>query len=102
MMLPLKVVVLPSVAEEPTWKKTLHACASLTSMTEEADAVVSVLPIWKTNNAPGSFRASNMSGPVISTAEADLYVPGTRICPPRSAAMIWAVGVRLLAALYAD
>lgn len=53
-MLPLKIVLVPRVAELPTCQKTLQALAPLMSMTEEADAVVMVLPIWNTHCALGS------------------------------------------------
>jgi len=47
MMVPWKSVVLPSVAELPTCQNTAHAPAPLINDTDELDAVVSVLPIWK-------------------------------------------------------
>ena len=45
MMVPTKSVLVPSVAELPTCQNTLHACASLISVTELFVAVVSVDPI---------------------------------------------------------
>ena len=44
-MFPAKVVPVPRVAELPTCQKTLQALAPLIRRTEEADAVVRVLPI---------------------------------------------------------
>jgi hypothetical protein len=54
-MLPLNIVELPSVAEDPTWKKTLQARAPLMRTTAADEAVVSVEPIWKTNREFASF-----------------------------------------------
>ena len=48
---PAKVVPVPRVAELPTCQKTLQALAPLMSNTDEADAVVRVLPIWNTHSA---------------------------------------------------
>jgi len=47
-MLPLNVVVVPIVAEMPTSQKTLHALPPPAMTTDEALAVVNVLPIWNT------------------------------------------------------
>lgn len=44
-MLPMKVVDVPRVAELPICQKILHACAPLMSSTLELLAVVRVLPI---------------------------------------------------------
>jgi len=54
MIVPTKCVPVPSVAEEPTCQKTLHACAPLTSKTVVFASVISVEPIWKMNTALGS------------------------------------------------
>jgi hypothetical protein len=54
MMVPTKCVPVPSVAEEPTCQKTLHACALPASRTVVLEPVVSVEPIWKMNTALGS------------------------------------------------
>ena len=62
--LPWKAVVLPKVAELPTFQKTLQGEAPLVRMTELADAVVSVVPMTKTNWALGSPWASSVSCPV--------------------------------------
>jgi hypothetical protein len=61
---PLKVVVVPSIAELPTCQKTLQSWASFIRLTLLADAVVSVEPIWKMKTALGSPRASSTSVPV--------------------------------------
>ena len=53
MTVPTKRVPVPSVAEEPTCQKTLHACAPLTSWTVVFEPVISVEPIWKMNTAFG-------------------------------------------------
>jgi hypothetical protein len=54
MIVPAKCVPVPSVAEEPTCQKTLHACAPPTSKTVVLEPVVSLEPIWKMNTALGS------------------------------------------------
>lgn len=69
-MLPTKTVAVPSVADDPTCQKTLHACAPLMRTTLEAVAEVSVNPIWKTNTAFGLFWPSRTSAPVIPTDDA--------------------------------
>jgi len=45
---PANIVPPPSVAEEPTWKKTLQAWAPLVRTTWAAAPVMNVVPIWKT------------------------------------------------------
>ena len=54
MIVPTKCVPVPSVAEEPTCQKTLHACAPFMSETLVLEPVVKVEPIWKMNTAFGS------------------------------------------------
>ena len=54
MMVPTKVVSVPSVAELPTCQKTLQACAPLMSATVLLDDVMRVEPIWNTQTAEGS------------------------------------------------
>lgn len=100
-MLPLNVVELPRVADDPIWKKTLQARAPLTSTTDADEAVVSVEPIWNTNKESASFWPSRVSVPVRPTAEGDVYTPDTRVCPPRSAPAICEVDASELAVLYA-
>ena len=63
---PTKFEPTPSVAELPTFQKTLHACAPLRSATLLLVAVMSVEPAWNTNTAFGSFSASRASVPVIA------------------------------------
>jgi hypothetical protein len=63
-MFPLKLVFVPRVAELPICQKTLHAWAPLMRFTLLADAVVSVLPIWKMKTALGSPCALSVTVPV--------------------------------------
>ena len=63
-MLPANDVVLPSVAEEPTYQNTLQPEPPLIMFTLDALAVVSVLPIWKMNTALGLPWALSVSAPV--------------------------------------
>ena len=84
-MAPSKVEPVPNVAELPTCQKTLWKhIGSLITKTLEAEAVVSVLPISKTNMASGLFSALSVSVPVNCADDANLYTPGTRVRPPRS------------------
>ena len=64
MMLPVKAVLVPSVAELPTCQKTFDADPPLISRTEELEAVVSVLPILNTKTALGLPCASSVRPPV--------------------------------------
>ena len=64
MMVPTKLVSVPSVAELPTCQKTLQGEAPLIRTTLLADAVVRVEPIWKIHTALGSPAASRVSVPV--------------------------------------
>ena len=57
---PLNAVPVPSVAELPTCHHTLQDLPPLIMVTDELDAVVSVLPIWKTQTALGSPCASSV------------------------------------------
>jgi hypothetical protein len=61
---PVKSVVVPKVADEPTCQKTLQACAPLISSTLLPLAVVRVEPAWKIKTAAGSFSASKIKVPV--------------------------------------
>ena len=61
---PLNVVVVPRVAELPTCQYTFLSVRLLVKTTEELLAVVSVLPIWKTNTALGLPRVLRVSVPV--------------------------------------
>lgn len=54
MMVPLKDVFVPRVAELPTCQKTLHAWAPLMSATVLEEPVIRVSAIWKMKTALGS------------------------------------------------
>ena len=69
MTVPTNRVPVPSVAEEPTCQKTLHACAPLTIETEVFDPLISVEPIWKMNTALGFPCASSVTLPEDSSSE---------------------------------
>jgi len=71
-MSPAKDVVVPSVAELPTRQNTLPPCAPFSSVTVEALAVVSVLPMLKMNTALGLPRALRLSVPVSCAEELKL------------------------------
>lgn len=71
-MLPMKLVVEPRVADDPTCQNTLHACAPFSRTTLLADAVVSVLPAWKTKTAFESPPPFNVSVPVSWRLEPEL------------------------------
>ena len=80
MMVPTKRGPVPSVAEEPTCQKTLHACAPLTSRTVVFDSVISVEPIWKMNTALGSPRALSVTLPDDSSNELlAVRTPGKKV-----------------------
>jgi hypothetical protein len=64
MMVPTKVVLVPSVAELPTCQNTLHGEAPLIRATVLFDAVINVDPAWKMNTALGSPCASRVTVPV--------------------------------------
>jgi hypothetical protein len=66
---PLNAVVVPSVAEVPTCQNTLQGEAPLIRTTDDADAVVSVLPILKAQTALGSPWALSVSAPVNPTED---------------------------------
>lgn len=68
-ILPAKTVAVPSVAEDSTCQKMLHAFAPLMRITDEAVAVVSVDLTWKIKTASGLFCPSRISVPVIPTDE---------------------------------
>ena len=57
-------VVVPSVAELPTFQNTLPPCAPLISVTAEALAVVSVLPMLKMKTELGLPRPLRVRAPV--------------------------------------
>ncbi len=64
-MFPLKVELVPSVAELPTCQKTLQACALPRRLTLLLDAVMSVDAILKTKTPLGLAWASSVRVPVI-------------------------------------
>jgi hypothetical protein len=68
-MFPSKAVPVPSVAELPTWKYTSSTLPPLISTIDDAEAVVSVLPIWKTNCGSACHCASRVSIPVSCATE---------------------------------
>lgn len=68
-ILPMNVVFVPSVAELPTCQNTLQGEPPLMITTDEALAVVRVLPIWNTHTALGSPPASRVSVPVNPTED---------------------------------
>jgi len=61
---PTNAVPVPRVAELPTCQKTLHRSPPLIMPTDELLAVVSVLPIWKTQTDRGSPWALSVRIPV--------------------------------------
>jgi hypothetical protein len=63
-MRPLKSVLVPSVAELPTWKNTLQLLAPLRNTTLALLAVVKVLATWKMKTLSGLPSASSVSAPV--------------------------------------
>jgi hypothetical protein len=100
-MFPRKEELVPSVAELPTCQNTLHACAPPRRLTLLLDAVTSVDAIWKMKTPLGSACASSVRVPVIwNVPDAELYTPGTSVCPPSCVAIV-VTGVRPAASLYA-
>src|SRR5881628_3318992 len=83
-MLPLNAVVVPSVAELPTWKNTLGPNRPPRPRTDEPLAVVRVLPIWNTNWEAEFPRKSRKRFPVSWADDWNRYTPGVRVIPPRS------------------
>ena len=61
---PIKDVVVPSVAELPICQATPHGLPPLIRSTDEALAVVSVLPVLNMNVAPAFPCAFSVSVPV--------------------------------------
>ena len=64
-MLPAKAELVPRVAEEPTFQKTLQGWAPLIRLTREAEALIRVLAVWKMKTAFGLPWALRVSAPVI-------------------------------------
>jgi hypothetical protein len=70
MMVPLKMVLVPRVAEVPTCQKTLEAWAPPMRFTLLlVAAVVSVLPIWKMKTAFGLPLPLRVTVPVMPTED---------------------------------
>ncbi len=99
-MLPTKVVLVPRVAELPTWKNTLQGDTPLTRLTVLSDAVIRVDPAWKMNTELASPFPSKVTVPVRPSAPAVLYTPATKVFPPRLVPA-GPVGDRPAASLYA-
>jgi hypothetical protein len=87
-MLPSNVVFVSRVADDRTSHCTLHALAPTTE-TVELGEVMSVLAIWKVQDAPASPAASSVSVPVRFDAPAvTQYTPGGRMSPVRSGPIV--------------
>jgi hypothetical protein len=71
-IVPLKTLVVPRVAELPTAQKIFFDWAPLASTMLAPDEVVSVEAIWKTKTALASPCASRVKVPVIASADVDL------------------------------
>ncbi len=84
MSVPLKTVLAPTVAVDPTLQNTLRGLAPLIRVTAEAGAVVSVVPIWRMKMASGSPPASRVTVPVNWAAASKQWMPGISVSPPRS------------------
>lgn len=61
-IVPLKVEFVPSVVEDPTCQKTLHACAPFINCTTLPDAVTKSDVAWNIKTAVGSPCASSRNG----------------------------------------
>jgi hypothetical protein len=66
---PIKLVLVPRVAELPTCQKTWHCSAPLMSTTEASLAVMRVLATLKMKTAFGSPPALSVSAPVIAAED---------------------------------
>src|SRR5260370_12093983 len=85
-MVPLNAECDPSVAELPTCQKTLPAVAPPLRITRALPFTVSADPTWKIQTAFGLPLAFRVRSPVIASEEWDLYRPGSRVRPTKSAA----------------
>jgi len=74
------------VAELPTCQYTPYAPPEIpfSTATVELLAVVSVLAIWNTKAAVGSFWKLSVSVPVNAAEDEKEYTPGVSVSPPRS------------------
>ncbi len=71
-IVPLKTLLVPSVAELPTAQKTFCDWAPLVSTMLAPDEVVSVEAIWKMKTALALPCASRVKVPVIASEDVDL------------------------------
>ena len=71
MIVPAKLVVVPSVAELPTCQNTLQAWAPFSRATVLDVAVVSVVPAWKIHTVFGSPPPLRVTVPVRPMEDAD-------------------------------
>ena len=99
---PWNEVVVPRVAELPTCQNMFGSVLGLLvrlliKTTDELLAVVSVLPIWKTNSEPG--MPLSVSVPVSWAGPAKKYTPAISVCPPKFCPVNVPVRVKPAAAL---
>ena len=80
---PTNDVEVPSVADDPTCQKTLHAWAPPSRTTELPVAVRRVLPAWKIKTAAALPPAFKVKVPARDRELDDEYTPGARVTPPR-------------------
>jgi hypothetical protein len=85
MMVPMKWVLVPKVADLVTCQKTLQGLAPRIRTTLESLAVTRSLPIWKIQTLFGSFSPSSVRVPVICMSIGLLYIPPISVRPPSSA-----------------
>ena len=83
-MLPIKVLYVPSVADEPTTQITLAASAPFVRTTDENDCVVNALPAINTNVDAALPPPSSVTCPVRKIVDAELYTPAVNVMPVRS------------------
>jgi hypothetical protein len=79
MMFPTKVVVVPSVADEPTCQNTLQAWAPPVRMTELFEPVMSVLPAWKMKTESAVPLRVSGSGPLRVMSLDAVYTPEVKV-----------------------
>src|ERR1051325_9369455 len=100
MIVPLKLEVVPRVADVPTCQKMLEALAPPLNVTWRPAVGVRVAAIWKMQTAFAFPCASSPRSPEeISSEPVDLYKPGARVWPPRFPATVIGARVRPLASL---
>src|SRR4029078_8497807 len=83
-MLPTSEVEVPTVADEPTCQNTLHGDPLPLMITDELEAVVSVLPILKIHIAAALPWPFSVRVPVSWAGEEEQYTRGVSPWPPRS------------------